>query len=238
MKATKQQQALLRAVQNDDLKQVRALLKKKTRPDFPGKSAKTPLQEAIRNGNLPIVKALVNAGANVNLTNAARDNPLDVAYAKGDNDIIRYLRSQGAREASDNYGYIFNGAGRVAASRKAKKPKASKMPGAKGGSKKPARFYDEDWNDDDWGGTPAPPKPEPEPKFTTEKLKDIFNAEKWVGNTQEMARLWKEVPARLKKKFDFEAAYTKARQETILQKYPKPLSLKPRPAPPRPPSAP
>lgn len=265
MKTSKLQNALLQAVEADNLNKVKALLRQRAKPNFPPASKTTPLLEAVRNGNLDIVKALVNAGADVNGTNVQGDSPLECARDYGHSAVARYLRGKGAQLSSGVFSRSFNSVSRKAiksgaarATRKTISHKASGG-GAKGGSKKPARFYEDDEDrDDNWPNwfeddeTSFAKKSQPrkkagaepvnaddgKPVFTAENLKDIFNAAKWVGKTQDMAKLWEDVPARLKKKFDFETAYTDAHQGTLRQAHPPKLQLpsKKRPAhPPLPP---
>jgi hypothetical protein len=56
--------------------------------------------------------------------------------------------------------------------------------------------------------------------WTEKKLADTFNAKNWVGKTDEMKKLWKDVPRDLRDSFDFAAAYSKARRLTLEQKAP------------------
>jgi hypothetical protein len=51
--------------------------------------------------------------------------------------------------------------------------------------------------------------------WTRAKLKEIFNAEKWIDRTAEMKEKWKEITPEEKKLFDFTAAYSEACRVTM-----------------------
>ncbi len=54
-----------------------------------------------------------------------------------------------------------------------------------------------------------------DPLFNGETLAEAFAPEKWVGKLGDMKKHWAEVPADLKKTFDFATALTTAQQDTL-----------------------
>jgi len=224
MPITRQQRALMRAVENKDTLQVRTLLRRGVKPDFDDASGRTPLEAAIDIGSLPIVKALIEGGADINRENTDEfDTPLDRAREQKQYRIASYLKSQGGLSFYDRSTFSHRyGAwaqdtwdDEEEEAPKARKPRAAKTPAA---AKAPAKH--------------TPPKP----VFTEDNLKDIFNGKAWAGKPEEMLKLWQDVPEKLKKKFDFEAALAEAKRETLKQ-HAKRLKFGP-PKPPVPPQAP
>jgi hypothetical protein len=51
--------------------------------------------------------------------------------------------------------------------------------------------------------------------WTRAKLKEIFNAEKWIDRTAEMKEKWKQIAPEEKKLFDFAQAYSEACRITL-----------------------
>lgn len=76
---------------------------------------------------------------------------------------------------------------------------------------------------------------EPQPPAEPEPLEKIFEAGKWVGKTKEMQKKWEEVPFHIRKDFDFAAALTEARLQTLKRNASRKTVLK-KPAPPPPPA--
>ena len=229
MPITRQQRALMRAVETKDVQQVRFLLGRRVKADFDDASGRTPREGAIDIGSLPMVKGLVEGGADINRENTDTfDTPLDRAREQKQHRIASYLKNEGAMSFYDRstfshrYGAWAHDAwddeedddnGDEAP--KAKKPRAKKAATA---AKAPVKD--------------ATPKP----VFTEDTLKDIFNGKAWAGKPEEMLKLWQEVPEKLKKKFDFEAALAEAKRETLKQHAPR-LKFGP-PVPPQNPPAP
>lgn len=52
-------------------------------------------------------------------------------------------------------------------------------------------------------------------KYTQDTLKDIFNAEKWAGRADDMCKAWDEVPAHLRRDFDFSAQLAEVRRQSL-----------------------
>lgn len=234
---TSQQQALMDAIRDDDEDGVTDLIDKGLDPDFTD-SDETPLETAVRRGNETIVRALVDGGADVNRINTFGEAPLDIAKDAGDDVVTQILEDEGAvtaqkkSKAAHNTGVRggFKGGGRgrstgffdddfldddwdddagrrnkkqgaklhVRGKKSAKKTAAPEMAGAGAQAAKPAK-----------------------PVFREDTLKDIFNAQNWVGKTDEMEQLWEEVPKRLHKHFDFAASLAEARRETLKANAPK-----------------
>lgn len=226
MPITKQQRALMRAVETKDTLQVRALLRKGVKPDFDDASGRSPLEAAIDTGSLPIVKALVEGGADINRENTDEfDTPLDRARAQKQHRIASYLKNQGAMSFYDRsafshrYGAWAQDAwdDEEEAAPKARKPRARKAPAV---VKAPA--------------TESAPKR----VFTEENLKEVFNGKAWAGKPEEMLKLWQDVPEKLKKTFDFEAALAEAKRETLKQHAKRLKFGPPKPPPITPPSTP
>lgn len=96
-KLTKEELSLLKAVEDEDQKKVRALLKKYVDPDFRDPDGMTPLVTAVRYGNFGITMDLVKAGADINMTADGWGTPLDAANALQEETIAQYLISEGAK---------------------------------------------------------------------------------------------------------------------------------------------
>jgi hypothetical protein len=188
---TKVQANLLAAIEAGDETRVRKILTYDIDLDFVSAANKSPLHTAIREGEHTIIALLIGQDADVNLQDKNGKTPLDIAIEERDARAIMLIKMAGGKPA-------------------------------------PEPFDEGDEDDWDFWRDPVPGKPSkkpPEPKkttpgkeeekaFTPEKLKEIFNAEKWVGKTDEMEKLWEEVPKKLKKTFDFAAALAEARRET------------------------
>jgi hypothetical protein len=251
MKLTKDQESLMDAVYDGNTKRVKALLKKGADPDFDDAYGSTPLHAAIRNGSLPIVKALSDAGADFNRTDYLGNNALETADYYNQAKIAKYLEDEGATRnvgLDDDDDWMHSG-------RKAKTAKSRTRPRASRGG---GNFWDDDdyFFDDDEDVKPkkkaapkkaaakkstaaptigglsdggaAPELTPPKITFREDNLQDIFNPKSWAGKTEEMEKLWDDVPTRLKKKFDFAAALAEARRDTLKQNAPpQRLTLKP-----------
>lgn len=102
---TRKQQALLNAVRNKRLSQVRDMLRDRTLDlDFPLDATETPLHEAVKAGHLTILKMLVAAGADVSRTTADGATPQGLAEDIGAKDsIIDYLKSEGEKLLEPGY---------------------------------------------------------------------------------------------------------------------------------------
>lgn len=238
MTLTKSQKTLFNAVRTGSLAQVKAQLKKTGNIDFEGDYGRTPLEEAIFHGKVSIVKALVEGGADVNRVNDNGQTPLDYAKFHKETKIATYLKSEGAEKADDlasrnRYSrfsgyddddhYFQNSFDRdddddFKSHARAPKRSAAKKTAAKGTTAKKFTTAAE-------GGVELPTEPV-KPKFTEESLKDIFNAKNWVGKTDDMEKLWTDVPDKLQKKFDFDAAFAEAKRETLKQHAPHAPTLK------------
>ncbi|MDF3023249.1 MAG: Ankyrin [Alphaproteobacteria bacterium] len=238
MTLTKSQKTLFNAVRTGSLAQVKAQLKKTGNIDFEGDYGRTPLEEAIFHGKVSIVKALVEGGADVNRVNDNGQTPLDYAKFHKETKIATYLKSEGAEKADDlasrnRYSrfsgyddddhYFQNSFDRdddddFKSNARAPKRSAAKKTAAKGTTAKKFTTAAE-------GGVELPTEPV-KPKFTEESLKDIFNAKNWVGKTDDMEKLWTDVPDKLQKKFDFDAAFAEAKRETLKQHAPHAPTLK------------
>ncbi len=245
MTLTKSQKSLFNAVRTGSLAQVKAQLKKTFDLEFEGDYGRTPLEEAIFHGKVSIVKALVDSGADVNRVNDNDQSPLDYAKFHRETKIATFLKSEGAETAKDisarkrynrfpgyddDDNYFFNSYGDDdddAAPKKSKRaaPKKAKSATA------------QKFNATASGGAELPTEPV-KPKFTEETLKDTFNAKNWVGKTEDMEKLWTDVPAKLQKKFDFDAAFAEAKRETLKQNAPHAPMLKKAPPVTPPPSQP
>ncbi len=233
---TRQQKALMDAIDMGDTRKVRALLDKGLDPDFTDDMEATPLDAAIHLGSATMVRDLVDAGADVNRVNSYKEAPLDVAKQAGETAIAQYLESEGAVT------------GKTAKPRRTQ-PALKK---GRGNSVGVQQDFDDDYYDDDkyyfgadegagrknsagkprvtpktaamqqkGGDAIHAPVVKPKPVFREDTLKDIFNAQKWVGKIDEMEELWNEVPKRLQKHFDFAAALAEARRGTLKQNAPK-----------------
>lgn len=214
MAMTKQQRALLKAVKDGDLKQVKSLAKKMPFIDFEGPNGRTPLEEAIIKGRITIVRALVAEGANIDRLNDDDKSPLEIARERNKKNIEKFLVDEGAYDYGSGTG----------------------------------AWYDDDWGDE-WVNSrstkktarsfnaaaeadEAPKKKPAQPKYTKDVLKEKFNAQNWVGKTEEMEKAWEEVPKRYHKNFDFETALAEAKRETLRKNAPVAPSLKLPPSPP------
>lgn len=237
MTLTKSQKTLFNAVRTGSLAQVKAQLKKTGNIDFEGDYGRTPLEEAIFHGKLSVVRALVESGADVNRVNDNGQTPLDYAKFHKETKIATYLKSEGAEKADDiasrqsysryaeyddDDNYFFNSYDRddddFASNARAPKRSAAKK-------SKPKTAGAKKFNAVAGGGAELPTEPVA-PKFTEETLKDIFNAKNWVGKTEDMEKLWTDVPDKLQKKFDFDAAFAEAKRETLKQNAPQAPTLK------------
>lgn len=226
MALTKSERQLFNAVTKGDVKQVKTLIKKVGDLDFEGDYGRTPLEEAISKGRLLVVKALIEGGASINRVNDYGQTPFDLATSRGNTKIANYLKGEGGYEADDwrvntttslgarydaddddYYGYDDDGYHPRKTSKKSTaRPKAARA----------------NFGASSEGGKTAPEKADQpvKPKFTEETLKDIFNAKSWVGKTEEMEKLWEDVPAKLQKKFDFDTALAEAKRETLKKNAP------------------
>ncbi|MDE1152000.1 MAG: ankyrin repeat domain-containing protein [Micavibrio sp.] len=252
MPITRQQNALMRAVKAKNVQQVKALLKQGVDTDFEDDLGRSPLEAAIAANSLPTVRALLDGGADIDReNNDTFDTPLDFARSIQKYRIATFLEDEGALSSSDKstygnrgsrYGsfgafgaydddddYYFDDKVKRKSSRSTRKAKTKAA--AKGSSK-----LNEDFDN-------AAPPPPPKPKFTEESLKEIFNAKNWVGKPEEMQKLWDDVPKKLQKEFDFDAALAEAKRETLKKHAPQQLKLAarkpeqkpPAPKPPEPP---
>lgn len=237
MTLTKSQKSLFNAVRTGSLAQVKAQLKKISDVDFEGDYGRTPLEEAIFHGKVSIVKALVEGGADVNRINDNDQTPLDYAKYHKETKIATYLKSEGAETEKDissrsRYSrypgyddddhYFLNSYDRddddfTTNARAPKRSTAKKS--------KPKTATAKKFTTAAEGGVELPTEPV-KPKFTEESLKDIFNAKNWVGKTEDMEKLWTDVPAKLQKKFDFDAAFAEAKRETLKHNAPHAPTLK------------
>ncbi len=190
MGLTPEQLFLKSAVEENDVGRAKFWLTKGANPNFFFGLGETPLTEAIRHHNLKMVKLLVQKGADVNLARPGTETPLDIAE-----DIADVKRDYSI------YSYLAK-----------KKAQAQDDLDAKREGKTSAKKSAKDVAEDIGTKYPEPPT------YTKENLKDIFNPESWVGKLEEMKKTWHDVPARLKKSFDFEAAIADARRKTLKNK--------------------
>lgn len=209
MAQSKKNQMLLMAARSGNLYRVKQLLSQGHDPDA-GNTATTPLHEAVENGHLDIVKVLVKAGADINKTDRAGRTPFDVAMDRDFDDdprapgIMRYLKSKGGKPASQIRTAGIGKKSSVPTSRKARL-----VSGGKG------------WDDDDAADeTNDVAEKKKEPAFKAETLKDVFNPNSWIGKTEQMEKLWQDVPERLKEKFDFAAALAEAQRQSMRRQFP------------------
>ncbi|MEZ0260608.1 MAG: ankyrin repeat domain-containing protein [Alphaproteobacteria bacterium] len=265
MKLTKDQESLMDAIFDGNTRRVKALLKKGVDPDFDDTYGDTPLLAAARQGHLPIVKALIDGGADPHRTNYTGNNALDAANSYGYVKIAKYLEDEGVSPSTpswdDDDDWMHGSSRRGGGTSKRAtrggggwddddfgfdddddvKPKKKKAAPKKAAAKKPASPQSFGAMSDaaEGGATAAPAAPKI--TFREDNLKDIFNPKSWTGKTEDMEKLWEDVPARLKKKFDFAAALAEARRDTLKQNAPpQRLTLKPTntQTPPPPPAAP
>lgn len=237
MTLTKSQKSLFNAVRTGSLAQVKTHLKKLSSLEFEGDYGRTPLEEAIFHGKVSIVKALVEGGADVNRINDNDQTPLDYAKYHKETRIAAYLKSEGAETEKDisarsrysRYSgyddddhYFLNSLDRDDDDFKSN-ARAPKRSAAK--KSKPKTATAKKFTTAAEGGVELPTEPV-KPKFTEESLKDIFNAKNWVGKTEDMEKLWTDVPEKLQKKFDFDAAFAEAKRETLKHYAPHAPTLK------------
>jgi hypothetical protein len=237
MTLTKSQKSLFNAVRTGSLAQVKTHLKKLSSLEFEGDYGRTPLEEAIFHGKVSIVKALVEGGADINRINDNDQTPLDYAKYHKETRIAAYLKSEGAETEKDisarsrysRYSgyddddhYFLNSLDRddddFRSNARAPKRSAAKK-------SKPRTATAKKFTTAAEGGVELPTEPV-KPKFTEESLKDIFNAKNWVGKTEDMEKLWTDVPEKLQKKFDFDAAFAEAKRETLKHYAPHAPTLK------------
>lgn len=191
-----EQRELLHAIRNGKTGVVRTLLEDRgVRPDLPGIHDTTPLHEAVMAGSLSMVKMLVAAGADMNRLALDGTTALDVALDLKKTSIANYLRNAGASTAQE-LGHS-----------KGTRPKIT--------PKRKPRVSDP-FND--MAKKPALPGGKDVPVFRADTLAEIFDAGKWVGKTQQMKKLWEQVPDRLKPQFDFAASLAEAQRQTLKQK--------------------
>jgi len=90
--------AAIRAIQNQDLKDLRSIISKNQTilNDVEDSKGNTLLNVAVLEGKIEIVKYLVSEGAGVNHRDSSEDTPLVIAIKEGKLDIIEYFLSQGA----------------------------------------------------------------------------------------------------------------------------------------------
>ena len=223
MALTKQRRALLQAVKDGDLKEVKSLAKKLPFLAFEGSNGRTPLEEAIIKGRITIVRALVAGGASIDRLNDDDKSPLEIARERGKKNIEKFLLDEGAYDYGSGAGSSFAddwGDEWVSSSSK----------------KKTARTSARSFNAAADSEAAAPKKKPAQPKYTKDVLTEKFNAKNWVGKVDEMEKEWEEVPKRFQKNFDFDAALAEAKRETLKKNAPVAPSLKLPPSPP--PSAP
>lgn len=260
MKLTKDQESLMDAVYDGNTRRVKTLLAKGVDPDFDDVYGSTPLMAAVRNNRLAIVKALVEAGADFDRTDYTGNNALETAENCGHTKIASYLRSEGATYYTgsswdDDDDWMHSGRkGNTSSKRSSRggngwddddfgfdddddvKPKKKKAAPKKTAAKRTAVPSVGTMADSE-GGNAAPAAPKI--TFREDNLKDIFNPKSWTGKTEDMEKLWDEVPTKLKKKFDFAAALAEARRDTLKQNAPpQRLTLKPASQDPNAPKAP
>lgn len=256
MALTKSERSFFDAVTKGNLKQVKTLLKKVTEPDFEGDYGRTPLEQAIFHGHLPVVKALVEGGAELNRVNEYNQTPLDYARAYSETKIASFLKDEGGLKATEankrsSYGspydddFNFGRGGfdddddwNTPKKSTAKKSRAAKPSAGRAAN---GRFSTSSMDDEAGGGTARPEKADQpvKPKFDEQSLKTVFNAKNWVGKTEEMQKLWEEVPVKMQKKYDFDTALAEAKRETLKKNAPQAPALKlngtpPQPAPDKP----
>ncbi len=94
-KKTSEEEALLSAAQNGDLKQVKSLLNQGVNPNWSGAYRKfKPVTVAAANGHYNVVAALIQADADINPVNQI--TPLEAACMHGHSDIVSLLLRHGA----------------------------------------------------------------------------------------------------------------------------------------------
>jgi ankyrin repeat protein len=87
---------LLQVLQEDNLKEVRSLLKGGTNPNIKNEEGNRPLYISIDTGRLEIINFLIEIGAKVNAMNNFGETALFAAAKQGKADIIPFLISKGA----------------------------------------------------------------------------------------------------------------------------------------------
>jgi hypothetical protein len=170
----------------------------------------TPLHAAVRGGHFSVVKVLVEDGqADINPVDKKGRTPYDLSCNNKDMNGTRdksffYLASKQAKQGS----LVKLEAGKKQNAwkkKKAARPTVARHGGFSGGSEK--------------GDVAVAPAKKKEPKFTEEKLAQIFNPASWVGNTKEMEKLWEDVPRKLQAKFDFVAALSEAKRQSMRKSF-------------------
>lgn len=189
MALTKRNQALIKAVRGGDLSVLQIFLDDGYSPAVKGAAPTTPLHEAVREGRIDMVRALVKAGAPVNKQDSRGKTAADLAQILDDRDIVRYLQRRGACLKHQ----------RGSSAQKSRRMKSAKFLAG--------------------GGMPEAAPQKKESPFKADKLKDIFNPESWIGKTDEMQKLWQEVPSRLQEKFDFAAALAEAQRISMQRNF-------------------
>lgn len=183
----------------------------KEKPMTPSKDQKA-LLSAIRAGRLDQVKRLLERDdIDPNFSGAFGVTPLHEAVRYNDLAMVKQLVAAGADvNAKDRNGLTpLEMAQEFHAEREVNfSPIIRYLSGVKGGKV-----------------LQTPQKPA-KPVFTAETLPETFEPSKWVGNVKEMQELWEQVPAPLKKKFNFAAAMAEARQQTLKNKAPGKVDLK------------
>lgn len=95
--ATVQEQALLTAVQEDDISYTITLLKSGVDPNVSIPPLGTPLIVASRAGNLDMVKVLVSGGSRINVGSRGQSFPLFASIENEHAQVAAYLLSEGAQ---------------------------------------------------------------------------------------------------------------------------------------------
>ena len=90
--------AAIRAIQNQDLNDLRSTISKNKAilNDIEDSKGNTLLNVAVQEGKIEIVKYLVSEGAGVNHQDSSEETPLIIAIKEGKLDLIIYFLSQGA----------------------------------------------------------------------------------------------------------------------------------------------
>ncbi len=173
------------------------------------------LLSAIRAKNLTRVRAILTANkVSPNFPQDGENTPLHEAVKAGSLPILKLLIAHGA----DVSRRMWDGttaedfARQTNARADIKKYLEDERLRYLGGAGKAAKKAGKGKAASDFNAAAAHPA---KPTFSVQTLPDIFAPEKWIGHTQEMQDLWNEVPARLKKSFDFAAALSDARQQKL-----------------------
>lgn len=206
-------QQLIAAARRGDVVRVRALLKKGADPDGADLNGTTPLHAAVAAEHLAVVKVLVeDADADINAVDKKGRTPYDIAcefdMSQHPPKTFFYLNGKGAKN------------GWQMKKESKKKKAAAKKKAAKASDGKTASGNGPSFSGGSEGANaPAEPPRKKEPKFTEERLTDIFNPGTWVGKTEEMEKLWEEVPKKLQSKFDFVAALSEAKRQSMRKNF-------------------